>query len=234
MQATHVSSSCALERAPYDRHGVSPARSGTGDDRRSGGSALVADTLAAAASSCQSAPVKGLWSSRSPTGTCLPRGDARRAQRNAVSAEATAHAAHSRAVPQPPRTMAEPLRPPPMGSMKARVATAERAQRSALASPRAASTAGGRPPAHAAASAGAHLRGCRLSAVLQSCGSGNTARLQRRAPLSEVAYRLALVGDCRAQRRGSERGAQLVGPPQRVREVRGQRVQVRSPEGGGA
>jgi hypothetical protein len=93
VQATHVSSSCALERAPYDKHGVSPARSGTGDDRRSGGSALVADTLAAAASSCQSAPVKGLWSSRSPTGTCLPRGDARRAQRKPVSAEATAHAA---------------------------------------------------------------------------------------------------------------------------------------------
>jgi hypothetical protein len=83
-----------------------------------------------------------------------------------------------------------------MGSMKARVATAERAQRSALASPRAASTAGGRPPAHAAESAGAHLRECRLSALLQSCSSGNTARMQRRAPLAQLANRLALVGDC--------------------------------------
>jgi hypothetical protein len=224
-----VSSSCALERAPYDRHGVSPARSGTGDDRRSGGSALAAETLAAAASSCQSAPVNGLWSSRSPTGTCLPRGDARRAQREPVSAEATAHVRQHE-----PRTMAELLRPPPMGSMKARVATAERAQRSALASPRAASTAGGRPPAHAAASAGAHLRVCRLSAVLQPCRSGNTARLQRGAPLAKLANRLALIGHCCAQRCGSERGAQLVGPPQRVCEVRGQRVQVRSPKGGSA
>jgi hypothetical protein len=130
--------------------------------------------------------------------------------------------------------MAELLRPPPMGSMKARVATAERAQRSALASPRAASTAGGRPPAHAAASAGAHLRVCRLSAVLQSCRSGNTARRQRDAPLAKLANRLALIGNCCAQRRGSERCAQLVGPPQRVCEVRGQRVQVRSPKGGSA
>jgi len=117
--------------------------------------------------------------------------------------------------------------------MKARVATAERAQRSAFASPSAASTAGGRPPSHAAASAGAHLH-ARPQHAQPGCDAAVATRQLRGAPLAQVAHGGDLIGDSGGERRGAQRGAQLVGPPQRVGVVHRQRVQVRRPERGGA